>query len=418
MKDNIMSQAQIVTIGQELLRGDIGNSNAVYLARELNKCGIHVQQIITLADDVENASKQLKQCMIEEGVVIITGGLGGTADDVTRTILSSILERELIVDKKGEDHLRKWYKGRGRSFSEDDRLQASYPKSGNLLENSVGLAYGFYVRCNKRHIFSLPGVPAEMKTMFQSGVLPKLKKLGLAVSRNRHATLNFATISEYTLDRIVNGIVHGYDGVTYGTRASNGFIRIHFESNSDHLDDCISEVERELKDNLVYRGSHNLEEEVGTILQAQSHTVSVAESCTGGLLAKVLTDVPGSSGYFLGGVVAYSNEVKRQLLGVTNETLKKFGAVSEKTAVEMAHGAINRFSSTFALSVTGIAGPGGGTAQKPVGTVYICAAGRDGYVQVEKGQYMGDRDTVRKRSANKALTMLLFHLNELQVRVS
>jgi len=413
-----MTKAQIVTIGQELLRGDISNSNAVYLARELRKCGIHVQQILTLADDVDSASEQLKQCMIEEGIVIITGGLGGTADDVTRTILSSMLERELIVDAKGEDHLRKWYKGRGRSFEEDDRVQASYPKGGKLLENSVGLAYGFYVQHKERYIFSLPGVPAEMKAMFQNGVLSELKALGFVGQRSKHATLNFATISEYTLDRIVNGIVRGYHGVTYGTRASDGFIRIHFESRGDHLDDCISEVERELKDNLVYRGGHNLEEEVGTMLQAQSRTVSVAESCTGGLLAKVLTDVPGSSGYFLGGVVAYSNVVKRQLLGVTNETLEKHGAVSEKTAVEMAHGAMHRFSSTCALSVTGIAGPGGGTAQKPVGTVYICAAGRDGYVQVEKGQYMGERDTVRKRSVNKALTMLLFHLNEWPVRVS
>ena len=412
-----MIEAQIVTIGQELLRGDISNTNAVYLAQELRKLGIYVQQIVTLPDSSQSAAGQLKQCMLENGIVIITGGLGGTADDVTRTIVSGMLGRELIVDKKGEAHLRKWYGGRGRKFEDADRVQAAYPKGGRLLPNSVGLAFGFYVQKESSHIFSLPGVPAEMKGMFQDSVLSILEEMGLVRSENKHEALNFTHISEYTLDRIVNSIVSKYNGITYGTRASNGLIRIHFESHKGLLEECVSEVEREIPDNFVYRGDQNLEEVVGSILQVQSQTLSVAESCTGGFLAKVLTDIPGSSRYFLGGVVAYSNEIKHKLLDVQKKTLEEYGAVSEKTAVEMATGVMDRFSSTVALSVTGIAGPEGGTVSKPVGTVFICAAGKDGFLQVERGQYMGDRDTIRKRSVNKALSMVLLHFREQQESV-
>jgi PncC family amidohydrolase len=206
--------------------------------------------------------------------------------------------------------------------------------------------------------------------------------------------------------------------ITYGTRASNGLIRILFESQEDPLTECLVKVEKEIPDNFVYRGERNLEEVVGSLLQTRKQTLSVAESCTGGLLAKVLTDIPGSSNYFLGGVVAYSNEIKRQLLNVEAKTLTDYGAVSEKTAMEMATGVMMSFSSTIALSVTGIAGPGGGTPDKPVGTVYICAVGRDGLLQVERGQYMGDRDTIRKRSVNKALSMVFLHLREQQGSVA
>jgi len=405
-------EAQIVTVGQELLRGEIPNTNAVFIAQELRKLGIMVKFILTLPDCRQTAAEQLKRCMLKKGIVIMTGGLGGTADDVTRTIVSDVLKRELIVDHKGETHLREWYRTRGRGFEDSDRLQAAFPTGGRLLPNRVGLAYGFYIQHEDRHIFSLPGVPAEMRGMFQDSVVSILENMGLVRRENEHCMLNFINISEYTLDRIVHGIVQKYEGITYGTRASNGLIRILFESRTDPLAECLAKVEKEIPDNFVYRGERNLEEVVGSLLQAQKQTLSVAESCTGGLLAKVLTDIPGSSNYFLGGVVAYSNEIKRQLLDVQAETLTDYGAVSEQTATEMATGVMMRFSSTIALSVTGIAGPDGGTLDKPVGTVYICAAGRDGFLQVERSQYMGDRDTIRKRSVNKALSMVFLHLRE------
>jgi nicotinamide-nucleotide amidase len=386
----------------------------VYIAQELRKRGISVKLILTLPDSRKTAAEQLKRCMLKKGIVIMTGGLGGTADDVTRTIVSDMLKRELIVDDKGEAHLREWYRRRGRRFEDSDRLQAAFPTGGRLLPNSVGLAYGFYIQHENRHIFSLPGVPAEMKAILQDSVVSILEDRGLVRRENEHCTLNFINISEYTLDRIVHGIVQKYEGITYGTRASNGLIRILFESQKDPLAECLAKIEKEIPDNFVYRGERNLEEVVGKLLQTRKQTLSVAESCTGGLLAKVLTDIPGSSNYFLGGVVAYSNEIKRQLLNVQAETLTDYCAVSEKTAMEMATGAMMRFSSTIALAITGIAGPGGGTPDKPVGTIYICAAGRGGFLQVERAQYMGDRDTIRKRSVNKALSMAFLHLREQQ----
>jgi nicotinamide-nucleotide amidase len=405
-----MTQAQIVSIGQELLRGDIGNTNAVYLTRELRKRGIAVQQIVTLPDNVKQAAEQLRRCMIEKGVVIITGGLGGTADDVTRSIVSSVLQSNVVIDERGEAYLKKWYEGRGRKFTDADSIQAAYPEGGKLLENSVGLAFGFYVLHNDRHIFSLPGVPSEMTAMFQNQVLPILEEMDLAERENRHITLNFAHISEYTLDRTVQGIVACYKDIHYGTRASDGLIRIHLESSGGLLDECASRVEREVPDNFVYRGDHNLEEALGYMLLEHKMTLSAAESCSGGLLSKLLTDIPGSSRYFLGGVVAYSNEVKHHILGVKCETLDDYGAVSEETASEMALGVMRRFSSNLALAITGIAGPAGGTESKAVGTVYIAVHGDDGYRRVERGQYMGDRDTIRKRSTNRAMSMAMIHL--------
>jgi nicotinamide-nucleotide amidase len=405
-------EAQIITIGHEILRGEIINTNAAHIARELRKRGIHVSLILTLPDNRDIATEQLKRCMLEKGIIIITGGLGGTADDVTRTIVSGMLRRALVVDVRAEKHLREWYSSKGRSFEKSDRLQAAYPAGGMLLSNEVGLAYGFYVQDGDRHIFSLPGVPAEMKGMFHKGVMNLMDNIGLIGKERGYAILNFIDISEYTLDRIVQGIVKDHVGVEYGTRASNGLIRVRIESKMEDLEECLSEIEKKVPDNFVCRGEVGLEEVVGSMLGKQNCTLSVAESCTGGLLSKTITDIPGSSRYFLGGVVAYSNDIKSGILGVQADTLVKFGAVSENTAKEMAVGVLERFSSHIALSVTGIAGPGGETSDKPVGTVYICLADRAGLIDVQRNQYMGDRDTVRKRSVNKALSMAFLYLRD------
>ncbi len=407
-----MVEAQIITMGHELLRGEIINTNAAHIARELRKRGIHVSLMLTLPDNRDVATEQLKRCMLEKGIIIITGGLGGTADDVTRTVVSTMLGRELVVDPQAEKHLRKWYSSKGRSFEKTDRLQAAYPIGGTLLSNEVGLAYGFYVQDGDRHIFSLPGVPAEMKGMLHKGVMNLIENIGLVRKERGYETLNFIDISEYTLDRIVQSIVQEHEGIEYGTRASNGLIRVHLESQMDGLEECLREIEKKVPDNFVYRGESGLEEVVGSMLGEQNRTLSVAESCTGGHLSKTITDIPGSSSYFLGGVVAYSNDIKSRILGVQEDTLARFGAVSENTAKEMAVGVLERFSSHIALSVTGIAGPGGETSDKPVGTVFMCLADRAGFIQVTKNQYMGDRDTVRKRSVNKALSMAFLYLRD------
>jgi nicotinamide-nucleotide amidase len=411
-------QAQIITIGHELLRGEIVNTNATYIAQELRKLGITVSSMSTLPDDRTAASDILRLILPEQGIVICTGGLGGTEDDVTRPIFSSVLHRKLVVDRDGEKHLRQWYTSRGRTFEDPDRMQASHPEGGTLLPNQVGLAFGFYVRDGERHIYALPGVPGEMKRMFHTSVVPQIESEGLfkrfGSGSYHYEILNFINIGEYSLDRIVHEIVDRHKGVVYGTRSSDGIVRVRLESSQEELSECIQEITclAALQDNYLCRGEKNLEEVVGELLKTNNYTLSVAESCSGGLLAKLLTDVPGSSAYFLGGVVAYSNDAKKGLLGVGHKTLERFGAVSENVATEMALGALKRFSSDTAVAITGVAGPEGGNPQKPVGTVFLCLASRDGTVQVEKNQYLGDRQTVRLRSANKALFMLFRHVKQ------
>jgi len=405
-----VSQAQIITIGHELLRGEIVDTNAAYLAHELRKLGFTVSSIHTLPDDKTTASNLLERLLPEQGIIMCTGGLGGTRDDITRQMISAVLRRRLVVDEAGEEHLRRWYVSKGRRFDETDRMQAAFPEGGMLLPNEAGLAFGFYVRDGQRHIFALPGVPGEMKSMFTRSVLPQLDKTDLVPKAQSYEVLNFIDISEYTLDRIVDEIIGNYTGIEYGTRSSDGLIRVRLESVEEGLEDCLVAIENRLGENVLCRGERNLEDVVGELLREKGRTLSVAESCSGGLLSKLITDVPGSSDYFMGGVVSYGNEIKKTMLGVEGKTLAKYGAVSENTAREMAVGVMKRFCSDTALGITGIAGPGGGSPNKPVGTVCICLAARDGTVQVETNRYLGDRKTVRMRSANKALSMLFRYL--------
>ena len=418
-----MYQVQIITIGHELLRGEIVNTNAAYIAHELRKYGITVSSMSTFPDERDAAAQLLRLVLPDRGIVICTGGLGGTRDDVTRFIFSSVLNRKLVLDREGEEHLRRWYTSRNRVFEDPDRMQASHPEGGILLPNAVGLAFGFYIRDGERQIFALPGVPAEMKRMLHTSVLPCIeaeKHRDVEKSRTfAYETLTFIDISEYSLDRIVQGIVDRYGGVEYGTRASDGIVRVRLETSEGEMGACIREITTHpvLQGHYLCTGEKKLEEVVGELLKERGYTLSVAESCSGGLLAKLITDIPGSSAYFIGGVVSYSNEAKTALLGVSEKTLQRFGAVSEETAREMARGALQRFSSDMAVAITGVAGPGGGSQEKPVGTVFLCLAARDGSVRVEMNQHLGDRQTVRVRSANKALSMLFSHMNRIRKNI-
>ncbi|MFW6139636.1 MAG: nicotinamide-nucleotide amidohydrolase family protein, partial [Spirochaetota bacterium] len=334
-------------------------------------------------------------------------GLGATGDDITRNVISRVLERELRVDRNKEKLLRDWYLKKGRDFRDIDRMQASCPEGGILLDNRVGLAYGFYLRTDHRHIFSLPGVPGEMKNMFLDHIIPILEKKALFSSSYRFEILNFSDIAEYTLDRILQQIVSRYPGIEYGTRASSGIIRVRFESTSTDLSPCLEQTEERLKDNFIARGDRALEEIAAELLVKNSLSLGVAESCTGGLLSKTVTDIPGSSRYFYGGIVSYSNQAKVSVLGVSPKTLEKHGAVSDCAAREMARGVLERLGCDISISITGIAGPSGGSTQKPVGTVFVCMCREGSLPEVEKGVFPGDREGIRQRAVNKALFMLV-----------
>jgi nicotinamide-nucleotide amidase len=401
-----MTDARIVNIGGEIVRGEILNSNARYIADALTRRGLSIQAIVTLPDDHDRAVLSIAEVAAKPGIIIITGGLGGTGDDITRKIVSEVLKRELIIDEKGKKELEKWYRDMGKSFVKADLMQASCPKGAALLENRNGIAYGFRIEDSGRMIFCLPGVPKEMKWMFDNEVVPFLEQKAVFDPEYVSRTLTFAGIAEYTLDRKVASIVSRHPNVMYGTRAGYGVTKVVIESRGMDIGPCIDEIAGSLDSFLVSMDGKTLEEVVGAALLKQGLSLSVAESCSAGYLAKYITDVSGSSRYFLGGVISYSNSAKRNILGVEERTLKEYGAVSERTAVEMAQGAQKMFGSDIAVSLTGIAGPGGGCSGKPVGTVYICILEKDKKPTVDKNLFSGDREIVRYRSVIRAMYML------------
>jgi nicotinamide-nucleotide amidase len=401
-----MTNVRIISIGGELTRGEILNTNAQYITDALTRRGATVEAIIELPDDHEIAAGLLSEILERPGVVIITGGLGGTGDDLTRRIVSRVMKRKLCIDEDGKQKLEQWYREKQRPFTEADLMQAAYPEGGALLENRFGLAYGFQVKEGGRSIFCLPGVPKEMKEMFKGEVLPLLHDSGIFDANYDSSILTFAAIGEYALDREVARIVSKYPGVTHGTRAGYGITRVLLESRQTKTGRCAEEIARSLDGYLVSTDGKNLAEVVGENLAERRLTLSVAESCTAGYLAGAITDPAGSSVYFLGGIVAYSNDAKKALLGVSPDTLRLKGAVSAETAEEMARGVCGRFGSDFAISVTGIAGPEGGTAEKPVGTVCFCVLQKDGEPVVSEYRFPGDREIVRYRSVIHALFML------------
>lgn len=406
-------QAYIVSIGDELIKGEINNSNAMYISRELVKRGIYTSSIVTLPDSYEIAFKSIKGILTERGIYIITGGLGATNDDITRKIISGVLGKPLCIDNSKVKLLKQVYEKKKRRFQRSDMMQASYPEGGNLLENDVGLAYGFYLRDDEHYIFSLPGVPKEMKSMFYNQVLPLLKRQGLFHSKYKYEILTFSGIPEYTLDHKLEEIVSKYNNIQYGTRASYGLIKVRIESTKAEIEPCILEIINKLNDYFICRDELKLESVIGNLLLQHGLTLAVAESCTAGFLSKVITDVPGSSRYYLGGVVAYSNAIKKNILNVSVETLDAYGSVSGETALEMARGVKEKLQSDIALSITGIAGPEGGTEEKAVGTVYICFYRNGRSFKVEKNEFSGDREMVRLRSVNKSLFMLYQFLKEI-----
>ena len=409
-----MIKAHIISIGDELTKGEISNSNAEYIARELTGCGIPVASIVSLPDCAEEAARFVKQIIKNAGLFLFTGGLGATRDDITRRIISAALKKPLSVDLNGEYILEKWYAHKGRPFRQRDRMQASYPEGGKLLRNPIGLAFGFSISSGERHIYSLPGVPKEMEYMFREEVLPKIRKDFGDDGKYCTETLTFSDIPEYTLDHRLGEIISHHHGIRYGTRSTDGLIRVRIESDGVKLDSCINDCIDSLGDYFICRGEQSLARVTGVLLKKRGLILSVAESCTAGYLSKIITDIPGSSYYFSGGVVSYSDDVKIGILGVSRKTLVQFGAVSSEIAFEMAKGVKERLKTDIALSVTGIAGPDGGSKEKPLGTVYICLFRNDQVFEVQKNNFSGEREGVRKRSVNRALFLLFKYLKGLE----
>jgi nicotinamide-nucleotide amidase len=403
--------AEIIAVGSEMLTEGRLDTNSLYLTGELNNLGVEVVTKCVIGDDRDRLAEAVARAMGRCGIVILSGGLGPTEDDVTREAVAQALSRRLIFHSDIAEALELRFAAMKRKMSEINKRQAFVIEGAEVLPNDRGTAPGQWVTANGSVAVLLPGPPHELKAMFEQQCLPRLLPV---VPRQaiRKAFLRVTGMPESDLDALISPVYKKYPNVATTILAANGDLQVHLRARCDteaEADALLAEVagpiEALLGDRLYSRTGDPLEVLVGELLRARQATLAVAESCTGGMLGARVTAIPGSSQYFVGGFITYSNAVKQELLGVPAETLERFGAVSAETAQAMAEGARARTGATYAVSITGVAGPDGGTEEKPVGLVYIAAAGPEGTVVTHR-RFIGDRERIRVFTTQAALDLL------------
>lgn len=408
--------AEILCIGSELLHGDIVNTNARYISKKLAEIAIDVHYQTVVGDNSERIKKAFGICFSRADIVICTGGLGPTQDDITKEALAEYFGIEMVYDEGSYEHVRKMYMRFRRDFPQNNMRQAYFPKGSIILNNPNGTANGCIYRGkdsegNNKIGILLPGPPREMEPLMDSEVIPYLKQFSSWVVYGEKLVVT--NLGESAAEEMVLDIIKNQTNPTIATFASAGKVIFRITAKAENKDKCIELIKpviEELirrfgKDNAYVVESGNVEDKVAKLLLEKGLTVSVAESLTGGLVSSKLISYPGISKSFLEGFVTYSNDAKIRALNVNKETLEKYGAVSEETAKEMAYGAALVSGSDIGVSTTGIAGPDGGSNEKPVGLVYVCVYYAGNY-EVKKIHATGTRDTVRERAAVTALDLV------------
>ncbi|MGZ8848522.1 MAG: competence/damage-inducible protein A [Pyrinomonadaceae bacterium] len=403
--------AEIIAIGSELLAPDRTDTNSLWLTEKLNSIGIEVKLKTIVGDDDARLEEAIRDACRRSKVVITTGGLGPTEDDVTRKVAARALGRRLLLDETILAELREKFRSFGQVMPERNSRQAMVIEKSEVLPNPNGSAPGLFIEDNGVAIVLLPGPPREMKPMFENHVQPRLAGRAGNVKVVRRM-LRVAGLGESAVDEKIAPIYTQYENPQTTILFNQSEIEIHLtargrtEAEADALLDRLSEQLEERLGNAVFSfAGEKMEEVVGLKLTVGGYTLSVAESCTGGLIAQRLTEVPGSSKYFIEGAVTYSNNAKTRTLGVKALLLRKHGAVSAEVAEVMAEGIRKRARTDFGLAVTGIAGPGGGSEEKPVGLVYISLAD-DVQTKHRRLQIPGDRNLIRWRASQGALDLL------------
>ena len=407
-----MLTAEIIAIGSELLSSSRTDTNSLWLTDQLNRIGIDVRLKTIVGDDDARLEEVVKDAVKRSRVVLTTGGLGPTEDDITRKVVARALGKRLSLDEKVLAEIRERFRSFGiASMPERNSRQAMVIAGAEVLSNPNGSAPGLYLEHEGCAVALMPGPPREMKPMFENYVRARLDKLA---GDTRFATrvLRVAGLGESAVDEKIAPIYTKYENpqttILFNSSEIEIHLRAHGRTEADAetlLDDLSLKIERELGNSAFSFRGETMEEVVGRRLAMTEFTLAVAESCTGGLIAQRMTSVPGSSKYFIEGVVTYSNESKVRLLGVDKKLIREFGAVSQQVARDMARGVRHRAKTDFGLAVTGIAGPGGGTKDKPVGLVYIALAD-DAHTEHKKLTIPGDRELVRWRASQAALDML------------
>jgi nicotinamide-nucleotide amidase len=403
--------AEIIAVGSELLSESRLDTNSLYLTAELNNLGVEVVTKCVIGDDRDRLADAVARAMGRCGIVILSGGLGPTEDDLTREAVAQALGRQLVFHGDIAEAIEQRFAAMNRKMSEINKRQAFVIAGAEVLPNDRGTAPGQWVSANGAVAMLLPGPPHELKAMFEQQCLPRLTRLA-PKQAIRTAFFRVTGMPESDLDALISPVYKNHPSVATTILAANGDLQVHLRARCDtpaQADALLAEVagpiEGLLGDRLYSRTGDPLEVVVGGLLRERHATVAVAESCTGGMLGARLTSTPGSSQYFVGGFITYSDELKRQLLGVSAETLERFGAVSAKTAEAMAAGAREHAGSTYAVSITGIAGPDGGSEEKPIGLVYLGIAGPEG-TAVTQRRFVGDRERIRVFTTQAALDLL------------
>ena len=410
--------AEIITIGDEILIGQIVDTNSAWMARHLNEVGIRVKQISSVSDDREHILKALAEAHNRADIILITGGLGPTKDDITKKTIAAYFGVGMVENAAALDNVTRIFAKYNRPLLEVNRLQAQVPENCEVILNKNGTAPGMWFNYEGKIYVSMPGVPFEMMYMMEEEVIPKLRstlKLPVII----HKTILTAGEGEsFLADRIADIEDSLPSNIKLAYLPKLGQVRLRLSGEGDDeallkrkVNEYAEQITKRVGSFVVAQEDIPLEKVILNMMAEKGLKLSVAESCTGGYISHLFTQHAGSSEVFLGGAVTYSNEMKEQLLGVKKETMEKYGAVSGEVVTEMAEGALRNFGSDYAIAVTGIAGPGGGSAEKPVGTVWIAAATK-GKTQIKKFTFGNKRIQNIERSSISAFFMLITLLKE------
>lgn len=402
----------LLIIGDEILLGQVVDTNAARIARFLFEAGLHIQTKLTVSDTEQDIVEGLQWLTERADVILMTGGLGPTRDDITKKALARFLNVPLIWSEKAHQHLKSLFEKRNRTLDEMQLGQCYIPEPAELLDNQLGTANGLWIQRDSRFYISMPGVPHEMDNIMENEVMPRFKKWPGIHNIKYRSLLTGGQGETQIANRIEPLIKEWAQELKLAYLPSLGQVRLRLslynafsEIEDQKLDRAYESICNELQDILIGEGKITLEERIGQILIRNKESVATAESCTGGLIAQKICSIPGASLYFKGSVVAYQYDIKEKLLSVQAQTLDTAGAVSEQCVIEMAEGVLQAMQSDYAIACSGIAGPGGGTPEKPVGTVWM-ACGKKNHIVTKK--YVFPWDRTRNIEATSVYALLLF----------
>ena len=408
-------KVELISIGDELLLGQTVNTNASWLGKELSLMGVDVLRVNTISDTSYSILKALREVHQEVSCVILTGGLGPTKDDITKQVLCDFFDTELYMHQPTLDRITRYFKSVGKSMLDVNKLQASLPKNCEILKNDYGTASGMWFEKNNKVYISLPGVPYEMKGIFNDEISPRIKKR-FNLSSIYHKTILTQGIGESFLAEILSDLEKEIRDNGFGLAylPSPGIVKLRITSkhgikDKDQIDEFFQKIENLIPESFFGYAPTSLPEEVGKLLIKKNKTLGTVESCTSGMLANKITSVAGASAYFMGSLLTYSNQLKQNLVSVSEKDLKNKGAVSEQVAMQMAFNGRKALNVDYCISTTGIAGPGGATNKKPVGLVWIGLASKEG-VKAKKFNFGDNRERNMLRTSFSALNWLRFEL--------